>query len=85
MLQTILKTIQPKFGIPIYGFVIINSFATASVCGIYSEFVKSRVEELEDSLAFTKTSISHAYSNNKTKGSLVLRAHKITQEDKKKS
>ena len=37
-----------------YGFVIINSFVTASVCGIYSEFVKSRVEELEDSLAFTK-------------------------------
>ena len=66
-----------------YGFVIINSFVTASVCGIYSEFVKSRVEELEDPLAFTKASISHAYSNSKTKGSLVLRAHKITQEDKK--
>ena len=65
------------------GFVIINSFVTASVCGIYSEFVKSRVEELEDPLAFTKASISHAYSNSKTKGSLVLRAHKITQEDKK--
>lgn len=37
-----------KFGIPMYGFVIINSFVTANVCGIYSEFVKSRVEELED-------------------------------------
>ena len=65
-----------------YGFVIINSFVTASVCGIYSEFVKSRVEELEDPLAFTKAPISHAYSNSKTKGSLVLRAHKITQEGK---
>ena len=65
-----------------YGFVIINSFVAASVCGIYSEFVKSRVEELEDPLAFTKASISHAYSNGKTKGSLVLRAHKITQEGK---
>ena len=66
-----------------YGFVIINSFVTASVCGIYSEFVKSRVEKLEDSLAFTaKAPISHAYSNSKTKGSLVLRAHKITQEGK---
>ena len=65
-----------------YGFVIINSFVTASVCGIYPEFVKSRVEELEDSLAFTKAPISHAYSNCKTKGSLVLRAHKITQEGK---
>ena len=31
-----------------YGFVIINSFVTANVCEIYSEFVKSRVEELED-------------------------------------
>ena len=48
MLQTISKTIQPKFGIPMYGFVIINSFVTASVCGIKSEFVKSRVKELED-------------------------------------
>ena len=46
---------------------------------VFVEFI----EELEDSLAFTKAAISHAYSNSKTKGSLVLRAHKITQEDKK--
>lgn len=31
-----------------YRFVIINFFVTASVCGIKSEFVKSRVKELED-------------------------------------
>ena len=35
-----------KFGIPLYGFVIINFLVTASVCGIYSEVVKSRVDEL---------------------------------------
>ena len=32
---------------PVYGFVIINFLMTASVCGIYSQAVKSRVEELE--------------------------------------
>ena len=32
---------------PVYGFVIINFIVTASVCGIYSQVVKSRVEELE--------------------------------------
>ena len=32
---------------PVYGFVIINFLVTASVCGIYSQAVKSRVEELE--------------------------------------
>ena len=32
---------------PVYGFVIINFIVTASVCGIYSQAVKSRVEELE--------------------------------------
>ena len=32
---------------PVYGFVIINFVVTASVCGIYSQAVKSRVEELE--------------------------------------
>ena len=35
-----------KFGIPLYGFVIINFLVTASVCGIYSQVVKSRVDEL---------------------------------------
>ena len=29
---------------PVYGFVIINFLVTASVCGIYSQAVKSRVE-----------------------------------------
>ena len=38
-----------KFGIPVYGFVIINFLVTASVCGIYSQAVKSRVNELEAS------------------------------------
>ena len=33
---------------PVYGFVIINFLVTASVCGIYSQAVKSRVEELEN-------------------------------------
>ena len=33
---------------PVYGFVIINFLVTASVCGIYSQAVKSKVEELED-------------------------------------
>ncbi|CAH3183254.1 unnamed protein product [Porites evermanni] len=37
-----------KFGIPVYGFVIINFLVTASVCGIYSQAVKSKVEELEN-------------------------------------
>ena len=32
---------------PVYGFVIINFLVTASVCGIYSQAVKSKVEELE--------------------------------------
>ena len=32
---------------PVYGFVIINFIFTAAVCGIYSQAVKSRVEELE--------------------------------------
>ena len=36
-----------KFGIPVYGFVIINLFVTASVCGIYSQAVNSRVEDLK--------------------------------------
>ena len=36
-----------KFGIPVYGFVIINFLVTASVCGIYSQAVKKRVDELE--------------------------------------
>ena len=36
-----------KFGIPVYGFVIINFLVTASVCGIYSQAMKSRVDKLE--------------------------------------
>ena len=34
-----------KFGIPVYGFVIFNFFVTASVCGIYSQAVKSIVDD----------------------------------------
>ena len=37
-----------KFGVPIYGFVILNFFLTASVWAIYSQAVKSRVNELEE-------------------------------------
>ena len=37
-----------KFGIPLYGFLIINFCVTASVWVIYSRAVKSRVNELED-------------------------------------
>ena len=33
---------------PVYGFVIINFLVTASVCGIYSQAVKSKVEDLEN-------------------------------------
>ena len=33
---------------PVYAFVIINFLVTASVCGIYSQAVKSKVEELEN-------------------------------------
>ena len=36
-----------KFGLPVYGFVIINLFVTTSVCGIYSQAVNSRVEDLK--------------------------------------
>ena len=36
-----------KFGIPMYGFLIVNFCATASVLAIYSQAVKSRVDELE--------------------------------------
>ena len=36
-----------KFGISVYGFVIINLFVTTSVCGIYSQAVNSRVEDLK--------------------------------------
>ena len=37
-----------KFVIPVYGFVIINFLVTASVGVIYSQTVKSKVEELEN-------------------------------------
>ena len=33
---------------PVYGFVIINFLVTASVCGIYSQAVKSKVQEVEN-------------------------------------
>ena len=36
-----------KFGIPVYGFVILNFFLTSSVCVVYSQAVKARVCELE--------------------------------------
>ncbi|CAH3119421.1 unnamed protein product [Porites lobata] len=39
---------------PVYGFVIINFLVTASVCGIYSQAVKSKVEELENSTVNTR-------------------------------
>ncbi|CAH3174996.1 unnamed protein product [Porites evermanni] len=39
---------------PVYGFVIINFLVTASVCGIYSQAVKSKVEELENNTANTR-------------------------------
>ena len=39
-----------KFGIPVYGFVILNFFLTSSVCVVYSQAVKARVCELEASL-----------------------------------
>ena len=35
---------------PVYGFVIINFLVTASVCGIYSQAVKSKVERLENNV-----------------------------------
>ena len=37
-----------KFGFPIYGLVILNFFVIASVWAIYSQAVKSRVNELEE-------------------------------------
>ena len=36
-----------KFGIPMYGFLIVNFCVTASVLAIYSQAVKSRVDGLE--------------------------------------
>ena len=36
-----------KFGIPMYGFVILNFFLTSTVCVVYSQAVKARVCELE--------------------------------------
>ena len=36
-----------KFGFPVYGFVIVNVLVTVSICGIYSQAVKKRVDELE--------------------------------------
>ena len=35
-----------KYSIPVYGFVIVNFFLIPIVCVIYSQFVKSRVEQL---------------------------------------
>ncbi len=35
-----------KFGIPVYGFVIVNFSMIATVCVIYSQVVKSRVDQL---------------------------------------
>ena len=37
-----------KFGIPMYGFLIVNFCVTTSVWVIYSRAVKSRVKELEE-------------------------------------
>ena len=39
-----------KFGIPLYGFVILNFFLTSSVFVVYSQAVKARVCELEANL-----------------------------------
>ena len=39
---------------PVYGFVIINFLVTAIVCGIYSQAVKSKVEELKNSTVNTR-------------------------------
>ena len=39
-----------KFGIPVYGFVILNFFLTSSVCVVYSQAVKASVCELEANL-----------------------------------
>ena len=38
-----------KFNIPVYGFVVVNFFVVAIVSVIYSQCVKSRVNQLEAS------------------------------------
>ena len=35
-----------KVGLPVYGFVIVNSLLTAVICAIYSQIVKSKVDHL---------------------------------------
>ena len=39
-----------KFAIPVYGFVIVNFFLIGIVCVIYSQIVKSRVDDLLEKL-----------------------------------
>ena len=50
-----------KFGIPVYGFVIINFLVTASVCGIYSQAMKKRVDKLEGRTRRTSKRLFKAY------------------------
>ncbi|CAH3119445.1 unnamed protein product [Porites lobata] len=50
-----------KFGIPVYGFVIINFLVTASVCGIYSQAMKKRVDKLEGRTRRTGKRLFKAY------------------------
>ena len=58
-----------KFGIPMYGFLIVNFCATASVLAIYSQAVKSRVDELEGR---TNNRTSQADSTQPQKSFLIL-------------
>ena len=55
---------------PVYGFVIINFIVTASVCGIYSQAVKSRVEELERNMHQDVEQQTQQRNNNLTERKL---------------
>ena len=37
-----------KLSIPVYAFVLFNFFIPMIACGIYSQYVKSRISELEE-------------------------------------
>ena len=60
---------------PVYGFVIINFIVTASVCGIYSQAVKSRVEEFEPDKNLDKVERQTQPRNNNLCGKKLFKAY----------
>ncbi|CAH3174997.1 unnamed protein product, partial [Porites evermanni] len=60
---------------PVYGFVIINFIVTVSVCGIYSQAVKSRVEEFEPDKNQDNVETQTQPRNNNLSGKKLFKAY----------